>query len=387
MLIALFAWTSRSGEAQEISLGVLTGASLTEDFRSTEYRFGNASRFITDESQWFMVGPKVEVGLPGKFSFEVNAIRRRIRYRDLTELDEPLQFPNGITISSIGPFISDAFTWQFSLFGKYRSSPTRNVTPFFEFGPSFLPIENRDQTGLTAGSGVEIPFGRLRVSPTLRYTRWVNKVNLDSVSDQLQFVVGIHETSTSRRPRALGRPLSLGLVVGSGITRLLKDTSDPTIDPAFQFVSTSDSHTPIAGILIEAPVLNDLLLEVNALYRPTHERSRRVLPDGSIRYGEGSAFLSWQVPVLVKYKAPLSQSVRPLFELGPSFRAISHANSENYSHYGVTGGAGVSLRLRDLTVSPTLRYTRWAADKRRLGREPSPPTRPDQLEFVVGFSF
>jgi len=371
------------GEAQEITLGVLAGANLTDDFRSTAFRFGNATRYISDASGWFMVGPKVELGLPGNFAVEFDAIRRPIRYNERTELDEPLQFPNGVTISSIGPFVADAFTWQFSLFGKYKLSAARNIRPFVEFGLSFLPVENRDQTGLTAGSGVEMQMWRLHVTPTLRYTHWMNKYNQAGASNQVQFVVGIHEASSSRRPQAFGRPLSLGVVAGFGATQLLRETSDS----AFQFVSTSDLHTPIAGVLVEAQVVNNLFIVLNGLYRPTHERDGDVLPNGSIRYGTPSAFITWEVPVLAKYKASISRPIQPIFELGPSFRAIAHANSEDYAHYGLTGGAGISFRLAGWNISPTVRYTRWAADKTRVGGQPSPTTRSDQIELVFGFSF
>jgi hypothetical protein len=371
------------GEAQQITLGVLAGANLTDDFLSRPFRFGNATRYISDASEWFMVGPKVELGLPGNFSVEFDAIRRPIRYTELTVLDEPLQFPNGVMISSFGPFLTDAFTWQFSVFGKYRLSTIRHMTPFVEFGPSFLPIENRDQTGLTAGSGVELPVWRLRVAPTLRYTRWMNNINRGGASNQLQLVVGIHEASSSRRPQAFGRPLFLGVVAGFGVTQLLKETSDP----AFEFVTTSDLHTPVVGVLVEAKVVNNLFIVLNGLYRPTHERDGDVLPDGSIRYGTRSAFITWEVPVLAKYKASIYRPIQPIFELGPSFRAIAHANSEDYAHYGLTGGAGISFRLAGWTISPTVRYTRWGANKTRLGGQPSPATRPDQLELVFGFSF
>lgn len=383
-LVAVFSFSTLwQAAAQDIEFGVFAGTSLTKDFRTTEFRFSDASRYISDESEWFMVGPTVEVALPGDFSFQIDASRRRTAFRELTELDVPLQLPNGLTISSFGPFVRDAFTWQFSLTGKYKFSAIRNVTPFLEFGPSFLPIENRDQTGLTAGWGLEIPVGQLRVAPTLRYTRWLNNLNPGGVPNQLQFLAAIRGRSTSRRPRAFGHPVSLGLVAGFGATRLLKDGSEP----AFQFVSTSDSHTPIGGIRVEAQVKNDFFLEVEALYRPTHVRDGTVLPDGTIHYGTQSAFLTWEVPALAKYTLPISSKVRPFFELGPSFRAIAHANSEDYAHYGVGSGAGLSVRAGKSSLSPTLRYTRWGSDKRRFGREPFPATRLDQIEFVVGFSF
>ena len=102
--------------------------------------------------------------------------------------------------------------------------------------------------------------------------------------------------------------------------------------------------------------------------------------------GSRSAFLTWEFPVLAKYQLPV-RKISPLFELGPAFRITAHTQSQNYSHYGVAGGLGVSARLGKMKLSPTLRYTRWAQDKKQRGREPATGTGPNQLEVVVGFSF
>ena len=367
---------------QKFTFGVLAGVSLSDDFRPTTRTFlGGTTQHVSNASQWFMVGPVLELALPGQVSVEIDAIRRRIRSTTLTVLAEPIEFPGGITISSLGPFTAEGFTWQFSLLGKYRIDAPR-VKPFVELGPSFLPQENRDQTGITAGSGVEIPLWRLSVAPTLRYTRWVNNDNLGGVRNQFQFLVGVHETSTSVRPRAFGRQLSLGGVAGLGLTNLLRDR----FEPAFLSSSVSDSDTAMAGIMIELPLRERLSVEVDGLYRPEHLIDRAHLPDGSIQNGTRTAFITWQFPLLAKYRMSGSR-VAPIIELGPSFRAIAHANAENYSHYGITGGMGAATRVEGLRIAPAIRYTRWAADKRRFGQEPFPGTRLNQLELVVGFSF
>jgi hypothetical protein len=275
----------------------------------------------------------------------------------------------------------DDFRWQFTLLGKYTSG-RRNAKPFVEFGPSFLPLENRDQTGITTGAGAEIRLRRVNLAPTLRYTRWITNDSLGGVRDQFQFLVRVHETSTSEKPTALGRPLSLGFVAGFGVTKLLRSRTEPV----FMSATDSDGHAPIAGIMVEIPLHKHLSLEVDGLYRPTHTISGLILPDGNIQYGSRSAFLTWEVPTLAKYKIPVSR-VNPVIELGPSFRAIAHANSEDYSHIGVSGGIGVSSHFARLNVAPVIRYTRWAADKKRFGREPLPGTRLNQLELIVGFSF
>jgi hypothetical protein len=279
--------------------------------------------------------------------------------------------------------LQDGYTWQISALGKYKFSGTQ-VRPFTELGFSFLPVENRDKTGITAGSGVELPVGRVSFTPTIRYTRWVTNPELGEVANRFQFLVGIHENSESRRPTIIGRPLSLGFVVGTGITKLLRDRTDLVS----QFGVTSDPHTPIGGIRFGFPITENFSVEVDGLFRGTHEISGALNPDGSIfrTVHSGSAFLTWEFPWLAKYRLPASR-VAPVFELGPSVRITAHTQSENYSHHGATAGVGVAARFKKMSVSPTLRYTRWAADKTRKGREPATGTNPNQVEVVVGFTF
>ena len=373
---------SSPASAQKITLGVITGASLTDDYRNASLTFTGATYSVRNASQWFMIGPTLDVGLTDNISAEVNAIRRRIRYTQLTVFPQPIEFPNG-TIYQYGPFLQDGYTWQISALGKYKFSGAR-VRLFTELGLSFLPVENRDKTGITAGSGVEVPVGRVTFTPTIRYTRWVTNPELGEVANRLQFLVGIQENSESLRPTIMGRPLSLGFVVGTGITKLLKDRTDPV----FQSGATSDPHTPIAGIRFELPVTRDFSVEVDGLFRGTHAISGALNPDGSIirTVHSGSAFLTWELPLLAKYKLPASK-VAPVFELGPSVRITAHTQSQNYAHYGATAGAGVAARFKKMNISPTLRYTRWAADKKFRGVEPYTGTSPNQVEVVVGFTF
>src|SRR5262249_17477277 len=153
-----------SAFGQKVNFGVISGATLTDDFRPTTLTFLNGVQHIANASQWFMIGPTVELILPKRFSAEVDAIHRRIRSSRLMVFSEPLPLPDGQAVTSAGPILTDGFSWQFTLLGKYRIR-NRGARPFLEFGPSFLPQENRDQTGISAGSGVEMPIWRLNIAP------------------------------------------------------------------------------------------------------------------------------------------------------------------------------------------------------------------------------
>ena len=65
-------------------------------------------------------------------------------------------------------------TWDFPVLAKYQwtKSPW---TPFIEAGPSFRlagNLNNPSHYGVTAVAGMERRVGSLRITPTLRYTRW-----------------------------------------------------------------------------------------------------------------------------------------------------------------------------------------------------------------------
>jgi hypothetical protein len=382
VVMACFFAFCDDAHAQKLRFGLLTGASLTDDYRPTIFNFpgGGGSYDLSNTSQAWMVGASTDFEFRKNLAVEVDAIRRKIQ----SSIHATYVGPDGTLITYLSPFTNDSYEWHFAVLGKYRFETSRTIKPFVEAGVTFLPQENRDRTGITSGAGVEIPFRRVSIAPTLRYTRFLTNPSLGAVQDQLQLVVGIRETSDSARPSILGRSLKVGFVAGGGLTKLFRDRKDPVSGVA----QTSDHPTPIAGISIELPLHNRLSFEFNGLYRPTHDIHGTVLPDGSIRYqeGNGSATLSWQFPMFVKYRTSDSK-VAPTFEIGPSFRLITHENAHDHSHVGATAGAGVTMRFGKVNVTPMLRYTRWGSSKDRFGREPYTAMHPNQVEAVVGFSF
>jgi hypothetical protein len=124
---------------------------------------------------------------------------------------------------------------------------------------------------------------------------------------------------------------------------------------------------------VEIGISDKLSLEVNGLYRRLHLRTG---PD---------VVVTWEIPVLAKYKFNYS-AVKPFVELGPSFRPTGNLNAYP-SHYGISSGAGVEAYMRRLRFTPTVRYTRWAADNRPFGSPEQPFTKLDQVEVLVGISF
>ena len=125
--------------------------------------------------------------------------------------------------------------------------------------------------------------------------------------------------------------------------------------------------------MVETPISGRFSVEVDGIYR-------------RLRYpNDPSVVVTWQVRVLAKYTFS-SSGLRPFPEAGPSFRLTGNLNSSNPSHFGITTGVGANIRLRQLNISPAIRYSYWAPDGPPLA---SPPTltKQNQIELVVGFSF
>jgi hypothetical protein len=368
--------SSVPGFGQKLKLGVVAGASVTDDFKTASFfspggilpsgETQYSTTFLSNASRHFLVGPRLEVVLPWRLSVEAEALNRPIRSTSKVVVFPPFEFPEGVRVDTFGPFTSTQFDWQFNLLGKYRISKGR-VRPFVESGLSVLPVENTDTRGITAGSGIEMRVSRLNITPAVRYTNWVTNRGRGAFPNQVQFVVGVSEASDAISPTAFGRELSLGVVAGLALSEGLRPSS-PT--------EHSDSINVIGGVTVSTPLTKNLSLEIDGLYRPMH------IIEGTSR----SAFLTWEFPFLMKYKVNRPR-VSPFAELGPSLRAIAHVTPRDHSHYGITGGTGVEARLSRLKIAPAIRYARWARDKNRFGQDTYLSTRQHQIELVIGFSF
>jgi len=137
--------------------------------------------------------------------------------------------------------------------------------------------------------------------------------------------------------------LSVGVIAGTNLTRGFEATT-----------------TPIGGAMVEWSLPRSLSLEGDAVWHS--------YPLGHQLGTE----ITWEIPVLVKYKFPLP-FCKPFLEAGPSFRTAE-------THAGISAGAGVEFHvLRHLAIAPELRYTHWESRYEGLN--------PNQVEFLTAFSF
>lgn len=159
----------------------------------------------------------------------------------------------------------------------------------------------------------------------------------------------------------------------------------PPITPGPNIV-ISDAGGYIVGPTVEIHLLKGLSVAADALYKPLHyNASATFYPDRSIGYAPATV-VTWQFPVLARYRfAPAPAS--PFIEIGPSFRASGSLGRERPSSAGFTVGAGIEGNWLRTAFAPSIRYTRWAADDVRSFGPTLVRTRPDQIEFMVRFTW
>ncbi len=362
--------------AQRFSFGVIGGTNLTRDYESFgQYFLGDLndtqpSYFgISSDAHGFIFGPTFEARFSRGFALEIDALHRNLTRKG--SATAPGGFAKPAFQDSVG-------TWEWPVLLKYRV-PSGRCRPFIEAGPSFRTRKNPGATepsqfGATLGGGVELRAGRVRFSPTLRYTRWQRDPpypTYASKRDQLEFLTGVSYDVSAESMNLGGGRLRFGVIGGAHLTGGLRG------------IDVAEEQGYAAGLQIEYEFTSRLSVAGNGIYRP--------LRGFSLSYFEGRTFryeftvLTWEFPVLAKYVLKGQTAWKPLIEGGPSFRASGNLNGYSPSGRGVTAGLGFETVTRRIKVAPRLRYTRWASETLRYSWMSR--TRQDEVQFLVGVSF
>jgi hypothetical protein len=381
LVAAVVASPIPEGSAQTLSIGAAGGLGLTSDYGGTGTTvqalpgFGSntVGTWTTYTSRPTLVaGPKLEVQFTERISLEIDALRRPRRKGFQAIFSPPIVINS--EVFAVFSSTSAETTWEVPLLVKYRLpgfSERRPVRPFVEAGPSLRPwlYDWREaRAGITGGIGLQFRVGSLRIEPTIRYTRWGAEQtyvysSTPAKRDQLEFLVGAAADSSSFRPTVFGRRLSAGILGGFGLSGDFPEKEGWT-----------SARSKLVGLALESAISERLSVEFDALYRP------RILSER-----QRATVLTWEFPVLAKYKFRSTPHRRPFVALGPSLRSSGNTNGTNPSRYGVTAGLGFEAKLQMLRFAPAVRYTRWAAD-------PPAPFSPgstirNQVDVVVGFLF
>jgi hypothetical protein len=121
-------------------------------------------------------------------------------------------------------------------------------------------------------------------------------------------------------------------------------------------------------------------LELDAIFRPLGFVQSLVLASGERRSVSPATVVTWQFPVLAKYRLVDHGWLRPVVMGGPSFRLAGNLNGTWPGKFGVTAGLGLEVRKAGFVITPAARYTRWSADSFPFR---SADTKRDQVELVV----
>ncbi len=361
---------------QRLQFGMIGGTGLTADFPATDFSgsaddFGNAAYHyrVSTGPRSLIFGGVIEGRITERFSIEANVLHRPMKTKSVyTEFH-----PGGTDLTSVDQF-TRVRTWEFPVLFKYtlpaRPSDER-IRPFMEAGPSFRTQEDASaaqpsRTGVSAGAGAAIRFGHYRVSPTLRYTRWARDFYSYGATkrDQLEFLTSFSYETEASSLHVGGHALDLGAVAGLSATHELAEN----------FRDLKEHTRILAGLTAQLNVTPHIAMEVNAIYKPFRAQA----------YFGNFAVLTWQFPVLAKYRwnKPANASQwTPFLEAGPSFRLSGNFNGYDPSFLGGTVGGGIERRVGGVRLEPTLRYTRWGADRNRVR------TNLNALELVFGVSF
>ena len=385
MIVALSLALGSVASGQRLYWGLIGGTALTRDFPYYELSgaadaYGNpAYRFEhVPGPRSFIVGGMMELKLNSSFAVEAD-----ILHRPLLTIITDTTFPAGSpSVTSTYNFLA-ANTWEFPLMLKWNmpaSLEKGRIRPFLEGGVAFRTSQDDSgappsQFGLTAGVGAAIHFGKLRVAPTLRYTRWDKETFFPpypTKGDQLEFLTSVAWGTSSDPVHVSGHRLGLGVL--GGVSALGE----------FYYPATGVRERVgyLAGTSGQLELRQGLSLEVDAISKPLHD---------SFDQGNGFTVLTWDLPVLAKYHiAKLGRG--PFVEAGPSFRVAGNLNGYHPSHFGATVGVGAETRTGRALLSTSLRYTRWVKDGFPYSLPPAPGydyerTNVNAVELIFGIGF
>lgn len=391
-LFVVAIWLSLGSVAwsQRLYFGVLGGTNLTANFPTTDVSspadaYGNPAyrfQFLTGPRS-LIFGALAEARISDCFSIEANVLLRPMNSTIVyTEF-----LANGTSSTTINQYLA-VRAWEFPVMLKYTLPAgrfDRRFQPFLEAGPSFRTQQDAAATepskfGLSAGLGVALHLGRVRIAPTVRYTRWDRESiypKYTTKPDQIEFLTSIAYQTESGSRRVAGRKLSLGAVAGLPVTRGFGPNSDGS--------AVGERMRFLAGVTTEINLAGNVSVEADGIYKLLNGTS-----DPS--YGQPHfSVLTWQIPVLAKFRFA-RPGWTPFAEAGPSFRLTGNLNGYDPSHYGITAGAGVEARTHGFRLSPTLRYTRWATDPAPLWFQSGVDryysrTNANSVELIFGISF
>ena len=168
----LLLFFATAANAQHLSYGLKVGAPLTDVVQGS----GNVAASTTR----LTIGPMFDIRLPLGLGIEFDLLYKRYS-------------------ANSGAGAQNAGSWEFPILGKYRM-PGIIARPYAEAGFSYNKLSSiaafkfEDRKGLVLGVGVDVSLPKIHIAPEIRYTRFNQKVTLQSLlpnANQAEVLVGI----------------------------------------------------------------------------------------------------------------------------------------------------------------------------------------------------
>jgi hypothetical protein len=214
--IAAVAATSFAA-AQGLHFGAIAGVPLTHYFDTGAAGARNFSADYSAATRRYTVGIAVERGLAGPLGIEGDVLFHRMGYVAIVDTfadpqgiathsaidvkGDSWDFPLRVKLRLGGPYLAAGGVLRYA--GPVRGLGERTVRNLITGAVTATPLDTSDPSelrkrfypGVTAGAGIELGAGRVRIAPEFRYTRWTANIagsagTLRFTPNQAEFEVG-----------------------------------------------------------------------------------------------------------------------------------------------------------------------------------------------------
>src|ERR1019366_3770213 len=115
-------------------------------------------------------------------------------------------------------------------------------------------------------------------------------------------ITAIVTGSVGMSPRLFAQALSVGVIGGGSLTSAVQDVTTRYRNSPFRSRVLSRSRDWMAVALLELRFRSPFSVEVDGMYRELHMTWASVMPDGTLNSVSPSPVITWEFPVLAKYR-------------------------------------------------------------------------------------
>ena len=368
----------------QVEVGVTGGVPLTQFILNTSLGSRTGFARVASAPRRYTVGPYLEFHVHGPVGIETGALYKRFGFDTVSTSSG---FPYGPTAERIVS-TTTGNSWEFPILAKVHLRFFPRLNGFLSVGPSirrltgiteagertlypvFPPattiqiidyktdspvgMNRRTSVGAAFGAGFEFKIGTLRLAPGFRVTRWDSErtSSIGAASrlarTQAEVLLTVAHVSGEREtpPARIPCCFEFGLLVGVP----LLPASD--VRPgALGNQTTLQTPTPryAVGALLDWRFHPRWSLEGSFLTRPFRT---------STPYESVSGY-SWEVPLLLKWRAAKIRSANLVVGAGPALLRAS--NTTKYftasSAVGAAVTGGIELTAGRVRLRPEIRYS------------------------------